>query len=98
MTPIPVIKTLFWTIVLQVFVMARRECCRETETAIFAARINLPVLAFQTWQVWCSAPGNTLCYMLSEYSSYIKEYPIWLMPEVSIYVWHGENTFVYVIG
>ena len=32
--------------------MARRECCHETETAIFAARINLPVLDFLTWQVW----------------------------------------------
>ena len=33
--------------------MARHECCREIETAIFAARTNLPVLDFQTWQVWC---------------------------------------------
>ena len=33
--------------------MARRQCCRETETAIFAARTNLPVLDFLTWQV-CS--------------------------------------------
>ena len=42
------------TIVLPgVFVMARRECCRETETAIFAARTNLQVLDFLTWQV-CS--------------------------------------------
>ena len=32
--------------------MARLECCRETETAIFAARTNLPVSYFQTWQVW----------------------------------------------
>ena len=41
------------TIVLPgVFVMARHECCRETETAIFAARTNLPVLDFLTWQVW----------------------------------------------
>ena len=32
--------------------MARHECCREIETAIFAARTNLPVLDFQTWQVW----------------------------------------------
>ena len=31
--------------------MARHECCREIETAIFAARTNLPVLDFQTWQV-----------------------------------------------
>ena len=35
-----------------VFVMARLECCCETETAIFAARTNLPVSYFQTWQVW----------------------------------------------
>ena len=26
--------------------MAHLECCRETETAIFAARTNLPVLDF----------------------------------------------------
>ena len=32
--------------------MARLECCHETETAIFAARTNLPVSYFQTWQVW----------------------------------------------
>ena len=31
--------------------MARHECCREIETAIFAERTNLPVLDFQTWQV-----------------------------------------------
>ena len=49
---IPVIK-MFLTIVLPgVFVMARLECCRETETAIFATRTNLPVSVFQTWQVW----------------------------------------------
>ena len=49
---IPVIKTLFLTIVLPgVFVTAHIECCHETETAIFAARTNLPVLDFQTWQV-----------------------------------------------
>ena len=35
-----------------VLVMACLECCRETETAIFAARTNLPVSYFQTWQVW----------------------------------------------
>ena len=47
---------MFLTIVLPgVFVMARHECCREIETAIFAARTNLPVLDFQTWQVWRSA-------------------------------------------
>ena len=34
--------------------MAHLECCRETETSIFAARTNLPVLYFQTWQVWCA--------------------------------------------
>ena len=51
--PVPVIKTLFFTIVLpEVFVMAHIECCRETETAMFAARTNLPILDFQTWQVW----------------------------------------------
>ena len=33
--------------------MARRECCREIEMAIFATRTNLPVSDFQTWQVWC---------------------------------------------
>ena len=50
---IPVIKMFFFTIVLPgVFVMARLECCRETETAIFATRTNLPVSDFQTWQVW----------------------------------------------
>ena len=27
------------------------ECHRETEMTIFAARSNLPVLDFQTWQV-----------------------------------------------
>ena len=32
--------------------MARRECCREIEMAIFATRTNLPVSDFQTWQVW----------------------------------------------
>ena len=49
---IPVFKTLFLTTVLPgVFAMARLECCRETETAIFAAHINLPVLDFQTWQI-----------------------------------------------
>ena len=53
------IKTLFLTIVLPgVFVMARHECCREIETAIFAARTNLPVLDFQTWQVWVT-PQHT---------------------------------------
>ena len=36
----------------EVFVMAHIECSRETETAIFDARTNLPVLDFQTWQVW----------------------------------------------
>ena len=47
------IKTLFLTIVLPgVFVMARRECCREIEMAIFATRTNLPVSDFQTWKVW----------------------------------------------
>ena len=35
--------------------MARHECCREIETAIFTARTNLPVLDFQTWQV-CPSP------------------------------------------
>ena len=50
---IPVTKTLFLTIVLpEEFVMVHIECCRETETAIFDARTNLPVLDFQTWQVW----------------------------------------------
>ena len=45
---------MFLTIVLpEVFVMAHIECCRETGTAIFAARTNLPVLDFQTWQVCC---------------------------------------------
>ena len=33
--------------------MARLECCRKTETAIFAAHTKLPVSDFQTWQV-CS--------------------------------------------
>ena len=37
--------------------MAHIESCRETETAIFAARTNLPVLDFLTWQVW-SAPAT----------------------------------------
>ena len=37
--------------------MARRECCREIEMAIFATRTNLPVSDFQTWQVW-SMPGE----------------------------------------
>ena len=31
--------------------MAHLECYRETETAIFATRTNLPVSDFQTWQV-----------------------------------------------
>ena len=45
---------LFLTIVLpEVFVMVHIECCRKTETAIYSARTNLPVLDFQTWQVWC---------------------------------------------
>ena len=44
-TDIAVIKTLFLTIVLAgVFVMGRLECCHETETAIFVACTNLPVL------------------------------------------------------
>ena len=48
----PAVKTLFLTIVLPgVFVMARLECCRKTETVIFAARTNLPVSYFQNWQV-----------------------------------------------
>ena len=43
---------MFLTIVLPgIFVMARRECCREIETATFAACTNLPVSDFQTWQV-----------------------------------------------
>ena len=45
--------TLFLTIVFpEFFVMAHLECYRETETAIFATRTNLPVSDFQTWQVW----------------------------------------------
>ena len=32
--------------------MTRLECCRETETAVFGARTNLPVSDFQTWHVW----------------------------------------------
>ena len=48
-----VIKTFSLTIVLPgVFYMVRLECYRETETAMFAARTNLPVSDFQTWQVW----------------------------------------------
>ena len=44
--------TLFLTIVFpEFFVMAHLECYRETETAIFATRTNLPVSDFQTWQV-----------------------------------------------
>ena len=39
--------------------MARRECCREMEMAIFATRTNLPVSDFQTWQV-CYRLGKTL--------------------------------------
>ena len=43
---------LFLTIVLPgVFVKVRRECSLEIETAIYAARTNLPVSDFQTWQV-----------------------------------------------
>ena len=48
--------TLFLTIVFpEFFVMAHLECYRETETAIFATRTNLPVSDFQTWQV-CRRP------------------------------------------
>ena len=39
--------------------MARLECCRETEMAIFVARTNLPVSDFQTWKV-CSLPPDTV--------------------------------------
>ena len=39
--------------------MARHECCREIETVIFAARTNLPVLDFQTWQVCCAVTTAT---------------------------------------
>ena len=42
--------------------MARHECCGEIETTIFAARTNLPVLDFQTWQVWCRAVGAGFVY------------------------------------
>ena len=45
---IPVIKTSVLTVVHpSIFVMVRLECCRKTETAIFAARTNLPVLDFK---------------------------------------------------
>ena len=39
---------------VEFFVMAHLECYRETETAIFATRTNLPISDFQTWQVWCT--------------------------------------------
>ena len=52
--------TLFLTIVFpEFFVMAHLECYRETETAIFATRTNLPVSDFQTWQVWCEPTGTS---------------------------------------
>ena len=51
--------------------MARHECCREIETAIFAARTNLPVLDFQTWQVCMASQqlsmfGNVLFRNVAE--------------------------------
>ena len=56
---------MFLTIVLPlVFVMAHIECCRETETAIFAARTNLPILDFQTWQVCYIASKIHMCHAL----------------------------------
>ena len=45
---IPVIKMLFLTIVLpEVFVMACRECCRETETAILPHALIYPFWIFK---------------------------------------------------
>ena len=38
--------------------MAHLEYCRETETSIFAASTILPVLDFQTWQVWDKRPNK----------------------------------------
>ena len=51
--------------------MARHECCREIETAIFAARTNLPVLDFQTWQVWATPNGKHV-HMLQRRTDYIR--------------------------
>ena len=48
--------------------MAHLECCRETETPVFAARTNLPVLDFQTWQVW-SPPTSVIHDVLITTSS-----------------------------
>ena len=66
--------TLFLTIVFpEFFVMAHLECYRETETAIFATRTNLPVSDFQTWQVWSGAKKvllQTLNQMNQEHSSH----------------------------
>ena len=61
--------TLFLTIVFpEFFVMAHLECYRETETAIFATRTNLPVSDFQTWQVW--SKGNQVLGMIRRNITY----------------------------
>ena len=50
--------------------MAHHECCHEIETAIFAARTNLPVLDFQTWQVCFECLAGSI--VLSKITSYVS--------------------------
>ena len=46
---------------------ATRKYCHEVETAIFAARTNLPVSDFQTWQV-CPGTLRYSCNYVSLWS------------------------------
>ena len=67
--------TLFLTIVFpEFFVMAHLECYRETETAIFATRTNLPVSDFQTWQVWYGSISTNTKFLVNvcTYSHFSK--------------------------
>ena len=41
--------------------MARLKCCHETETAIYAARTNLPIFDFQTWHVCSPMSQHSNC-------------------------------------
>ena len=76
---------MFLTIVLpEVFVMAYIECCSETETAIFAGRTNLPVLDFQTWQVWRGLCVCSVCKINNE--------------ELYFYAFPFENSYYFSSG
>ena len=98
---IPVIKTLFLTIVLPgVFVMLCLECCHETKTTIFATRTNLPVLGFQIWKVWfnmifCQTNESVhICDMTwccDIYSVYVCQCPL-----IHAFMWDLNSLCVFI--